>query len=139
MTTARARPGCRPLASARDLLPVRVGHRPQRVRAGPTGIWLARSFRETAFSYIINLKLYNVLYCFIMFYSFNFIFIIFSNFKKILLKKHVWSFCMGSLGPMESAPTGDPPAALLVREPSPTIPTRPTGTRRRVRYCPHCQ
>ncbi len=23
-------------------------HRPQRVRAGPTGIWLARSFRETA-------------------------------------------------------------------------------------------
>jgi hypothetical protein len=35
-----------------------------------------------------------------MFYSFKLLFYNIINFKKILLKKHVWSFCMGSLGPM---------------------------------------
>ncbi len=36
-----------------------------------------------------------------MFYNvLNYYFYNIINFKKILLKKHVWSFCMGSLGPM---------------------------------------
>ncbi len=38
-----------------------------------------------------------------MFYRFKLLFIILKKIKKILLKKHVWSFCMGSLGPMLSA------------------------------------
>ncbi len=45
-----------------------VGHRPQRVRAGPTGIWpTLNSPKIAGIQYyrvlnIINLKLYNVLY-----------------------------------------------------------------------------
>ncbi len=43
---------------------------------------------------------YNVLYCFIVLKDYFYIII---QLKKILLKKHVWSFCMGSLEPMLQA------------------------------------